>query len=191
MRSRPRHFVVTLALVCVLAPPAQAVTLHDIVALTKAGLSDDIIIALLEADPTIFSLDAQKLMELRNEGVSERVLIEMLRSGREPLPLAVEIAAPAAEPAVADPAMQPPQVVVIDHQQPAPLYVPYPVFVATGAPVARPRVGPPTEGKLGFGRFINDGTRREPAATTHEAKPVYWGWGGKRRPDTWPEDRKP
>jgi hypothetical protein len=190
MRRLIRHTVLAVAVVCGLAPSAYPVTLHDIVALTNAGLSDDIIVALLEADPTIFSLDAQKLMELRGQGVSERVLIEMLRSGRQTVPAPIEPVPVAADPPVSYPQQQAPQVVIIDHQEPSagPFYVPFPIFVPTVRTFQAPRSHATVEGQLGFGRFINDGTRREPPVPPQE--PVYWGWGGKRRPDTWAEERK-
>jgi hypothetical protein len=200
MRTRLQRIVLALVLVLATAPGAYAVTIHDIVALTKAGLSDDIILALLEADPTIFSIDAAKLMELRRDGVSERVLIAMLKSGREPAaPPPVEPAA-VADPALApDPVQQAPQVVIIEHEpQTIEYVVPYPVYYPTFRTFPPSRTHKAGEGERGFGRFvndgsarfINDGTRHERVANPHEssAKPVYWGWGGQRRPDTWNEE---
>jgi hypothetical protein len=155
--------------------PAAAVTIRDIVELTRAGLSDDIIIALLEADPTIFSLDAAKLLELRSEGVSERVLIEMLRSGRSPQAAtqAAPEPPPPIQPAVTDPPPPAPPVVVIEHYEaprPEAAYVAYPYFVPVFTPgFTRPhrplKRGFVTESRS-FGRFMNDGFVQGPAGSS-------------------------
>jgi hypothetical protein len=152
----------SLAMIVLLAgaAPALAVSTHDIVALAKAGLSDDVLIALVEADQTVFALDAPQILELRREGLSERVILAMIRSGRR---------GPAADGAVATPAGageaadEPPPLVVIG-EQPAPqpltvqqtnvILVPFVPYVM---PPARPRPAPAPPAYRGFGRFMNDG----------------------------------
>jgi hypothetical protein len=193
---RPGAFAAVLCAFAVSAAAAEAVTIRDIVELTRAGLGDDVIVALIEVDGTIFSLDADKLVDLRAQGVSERVLVAMIRSGRPSKPAD----SPAAETAAVSPpepvyVPPPPQVVVIEHRDaPAaqPVYVPVPVYVAVPQ-VPTYRVKLPAHSALAvrsggsFGRFINDGWRPEPTVVVEPPKKVYWGWGGKRRPDTWKE----
>ena len=152
-----RALLVAFALTC-LPAPASAVTVRDIIELTKAGVSDAVLTALIDADRTVFALDADQILELRAAGVSEAVLLKMLASRRE-------FESPRdAPPAHADAA--PPQVVVIGGRSEPPavtvvvpqyFYVPFPIF---GRPVHTPRApaspfAAPAPG--GFGRFINDG----------------------------------
>ena len=74
---------------------AQAVTLKDIVDLTKAGLGDEVLLALIEVDGGVFDVDAATLKSLKTAGVSERVIVALVRSGRERPP-------PAEPPTLAD-----------------------------------------------------------------------------------------
>src|SRR5687767_8993868 len=62
---------------------ASAVTARDIIELTKAGLSDDILIAVIEADRTVFTLDKDQILELKKAGVSNAVLLKMIRTRTE------------------------------------------------------------------------------------------------------------
>ena len=66
---------------------AQAVTLRDIVELTKAGLGDEVLLALIDVDGGVFDIDAATLKSLKAAGVSERVIVALVRSGRERPPL--------------------------------------------------------------------------------------------------------
>ncbi len=68
----------------VLAPAAaSAVTVDQIVALARSGVTDAVILALIDRDKTILPLDAEQLVMLKAEGVSEPVILAMLKSGRE------------------------------------------------------------------------------------------------------------
>jgi hypothetical protein len=165
-----RRWLLALGLLC-LPATADAVTVRDIVELTKAGLSDDIIVALIDADRTMFTLDADQILELKRAGVTPVVLLKMVRSRREfetpvDVPIVSEPAAPVAE-------EQPPQIVVIGAQPPPappvePVFVPYYVpvqiwgtrsHISGTGPRHTPILPPPPAIPHGFGRFINDGTR--------------------------------
>ena len=110
--------------------PVGIISVRDVVQLTRAGLGEEIILALIEVDPSVFPIDTETLKSLKDAGVSQRVIVAMIRSGRtQPPP-----ADPA--PAVIEEAQAPePQVVVIDHHDAAiqqvpvavPVYVPYAV----------------------------------------------------------------
>jgi hypothetical protein len=164
--------LILLALVA-LPVAADAVTIRDIIALAKAGLSDEILSAVIEADRTIFTLDAEQILELRRAGVSDAVLLKMVRSRREfePPPASTEASAEAAPQEVA------PQVVIIggdskkdDTRDDAgshrgfgvfdgPYYfVPFPLW---GTSTHRGHRGPAAPfiapENRGFGRFMNDG----------------------------------
>jgi hypothetical protein len=157
--SVPRTLILLLALLC-LPVTASAVTVRDIIELSKAGLPDDVLVAVIEADRTIFTLDKDQILELKRAGVSHAVIKKMLRSRSEfeapvehPVPEPVftqpELLPPPPAPPQAEPEVAVPQV----------YYVPYSIW---GVPRTRhPRHVPPQPFMIqpngGFGRFINDG----------------------------------
>ena len=157
----------TLLVFSALLVPASAgaVTARDIIELSKAGLPDDVLIAVIDADRTVFTLDKDQILELKSAGVSKAVLLKMLRTRRQfdtPPP------APAApETANALPDTPQPGLVVIGTPQPAPpvtivvpqyYYVPYPIWGVPARPGPRPAPAPVLAPDYrGFGRFINDG----------------------------------
>jgi hypothetical protein len=71
--------LLALALV---ASPVAAITPQEVVTLSKAGVSDQVLLALIERDQTIFTLDPSQVLALQREGLSESVILAMLRSGR-------------------------------------------------------------------------------------------------------------
>lgn len=84
MRALLRLLPATFVLTALLVPtPASAVTLDQVVALARAGVTDAVILALIDRDKTIFSIEPEQLVALRDAGVSEPVILAMLKSGRE------------------------------------------------------------------------------------------------------------
>jgi hypothetical protein len=76
--------VVSLLLLLLLAPTAAfAVTLDQIVALSRAGVSDTVILALIDRDKAVISVEPDQLSRLQRDGVSEAVILAMLKSGRD------------------------------------------------------------------------------------------------------------
>jgi hypothetical protein len=181
--------VIAMLTLALSAGRAEAITLTEIVELTRAGLSDDVILALIEVDQRVFSVDPDTLKALKEAGVSQRVIVAIVKSGRTPQPQV--------EPPVLLEATQPPppQVVVVDRPviQEVPVAVPVPVHVTTvrrshGRHSSEPYVVPP----LPFAPFGSSPSRTQ--AVTKEpskrAEPVYWGFGGKLRPDAWGQPAK-
>lgn len=66
-----RNFALALLL---LAAPAWALTLDEVVELTKAKVSDDVIIAKIKADGAKFAVSVADILRLKKEGVSDAVL---------------------------------------------------------------------------------------------------------------------
>lgn len=179
-----RSLLACLTVMALTAGRAEAVTARDIIELSKAGLGDPVLLALIDVDRSQFAIDAATLKQLKQAGVSDAVIVAMIRSGREdrdPLP-----PAPAAEPLPQAEAPQP-QVVVIDHHDaaPQPVVVPVPVYV-------------PVDTRLANGRRHGDTVTtilptdqglvkaRVPVPPNCvKAEPVYWGFGGKLRPGSW------
>jgi hypothetical protein len=183
-----RLLPVLLLLLPLSAAPAEAVTVRDLIELTRAGVGDDVLLALIEVDGGVFAIDTDTLTTLKKAGVSERVIIALVRSGRMPLPVQetfpIETELPQPEP---------PQVVVIDHHEPERIReVPFPIFI----PVEMRR-------HHSRGRVLHDRVLHHPVsdfipfsggrpvrASDHPSQapkrePVYWGFGGKLRPDAW------
>lgn len=72
-----------LSLFLALAPArVSAVTLDQVVTLSKAGVSEAIILALIDRDKTILTIEPDQLIALKNDGVSEEIIVAMLKSGR-------------------------------------------------------------------------------------------------------------
>jgi hypothetical protein len=168
------------------AARAEAITLREIVELTQAGLSEEVLLALIEVDQRVFAIDPDTLKALKDAGVTPRVIVAIVKSGRTPQPQARE---PLEDTPVAEPSPPTPQVVIVDRPvvHEVQVAVPVPVYVAVGGRSRsryreQPYVVPPTP-------FIPFGSRTSAHApkadTPKRAEPVYWGWGGKRRPDSW------
>ena len=173
-----RRVCLFLLVFAVLVPgTARALTLRDLVELSRAGLGDDVLLALIDVDRPVFAIDAATLKSLKAAGVSERVIVAVVRSGRMPVEAAVATPEPVAE----EPVAPAPQVVVIDHHDPVvrEVAVPVPVYIPVVPLDRRTRV--------------RDADRRNPDLTRaperKAVEPEYWGWGGKRRPDAWKDPR--
>ena len=175
-------FIVTFA---VLASRAEAVTIRDLIELSKAGLGEDVLLALIEVDRSVFTIDPATLKKLKQAGVSDKVIVALIRSGRSNPPEPTHAPEPAAQPET--PPQQPP-VVVIDHRDaPAPAPVAYPVAVPVYVPVA---TSP---------SYYRDHTVSTVLSTDQglvrarvpvppgcvAGQPVYWGFGGTLRPGSW------
>jgi len=74
---------------CIIAPgPYQArtaatfnpVPVEDILALSKAGIADDTIISQIKATRTVYRLTAAQIVELKNAGVSQKVIDCMINT---------------------------------------------------------------------------------------------------------------
>ena len=78
MRVSLRILIASVLLAILAAPPAAAATIQDLIKLKAAGLSDDILIALIEADGSVFHLKADDVIAIRKEGLSEKVIMAMI-----------------------------------------------------------------------------------------------------------------
>lgn len=180
MRHLFRAALATLLLLGPAASLAHAVTIADLINLRANGVSDDILIALIQSDGTVFKLTAEDIIALKKRGLSDRVLVAMITAGKQATDPVVE-STPAdqyTEPIAADGSQRTrvesdgPTVVnvtqqVTQHVEQTHIereYVPYPVVVPVFVP-SRP---------------VKE--QRPPA-------PQYWGYGGKQRPDSWEQPR--
>jgi hypothetical protein len=191
----PRALVPAFLFLLLFPFRADAVSARDIVELSKAGLAEEVIIALIEVESTIFSLDAATLVDLKQEGVSERVLIAMLRSGRGP-----DQGLPAADAPVIDQGVAPKVIILGAQEEPKPpepppiVYYPepypVPVYVHVPVPVARAprRHKAVIKDPAGFGRFINDGWRSGQTDAVRRRKTGHQDRDGGKRSGSKDED---
>ena len=184
-----RILIALTAVLALAAGRAEAVTIRDLIELSKAGLGDDVLIALIEVDRKVFTVDTATLKELKRAGVSEQVIVALIRSGRTPPPEPI----PAAP--LPDPEPRKPEVIVVDHHDPAPAPAP----VAYPVPVYVPVAPYGTYGTRGYDRRdtvpatlqTDQGLVRARVPIPPnciKAAPVYWGFGGQLRPGSWQPD---
>jgi hypothetical protein len=150
---------VVLTVLALFPARADAVSINDLVALSRSGVSDEILIALIDADRTVFNLNGDQILTLKGAGVSDRVVLKMLRSGREFTPPVVD-PPPLPEPAVVV-QEAPTRVIEVPVTVVEPVYVPYPVVVSRDHHAGShhvPVVGQPVQQFRGdFGRFMVTG----------------------------------
>jgi hypothetical protein len=179
----------TLVIASAGSAAAQTLTTRDVIELSKAGLSEPVLLALIEVNRSVFPIDRDTLKTLKDAGVAPNVIVAMLRSGRD-VPVVPQ----------PEPQLQPQAAIVVHHddrdgtsrerelereldrarerqleleieraradRRAAQYVVPVAVPVYVPVPVRR----------------------REPSKPL---EPVYWGWDGKLRPDAWkPEPPK-
>lgn len=193
MRRLATVAAVAIVVAISFASRADALTVRDVIELSKAGLSDQVLLALIAVDNRVYTLDADSVRQMKDAGVSDAVMLAMIHAGRETV-RAVQPAAPDQESSLAapSPSLAPqPQVVVIEHAdtQPAVREVPVPVPVAV--PVAVPYYSPFDLRSQSVSTIITTDSGAAVRARVPvppnciKVEPVYWGNGGKRRPGTW------
>jgi hypothetical protein len=131
MSGVKRGTIVLLLSLCALPATsrrASAVTLDQIIALTKAGISEPVILALIDRDGTIFTIDPEQLVALKQDGLSDAVLVAMLKSGRAEGEAAYREQAAANAAAILSTLTTAPELVIVGHGPEYPnghVYEPY------------------------------------------------------------------
>jgi hypothetical protein len=62
---------------------SQPLTVADIISLVKAGVSDDLVISQIRYSRTVYHLNSGDIIELKNTGVSERIIDFMINTPAE------------------------------------------------------------------------------------------------------------
>ena len=165
---------------------AEALTVRDIIELSRAGLGEEVLLALIDVDRGVYRIDNATLKSLKDAGVPERVIVALVRSGRERAP---------------------------DRRRPH-----RPPRTRRRRPSRRSSSSITTSRRLcarcscrsrstspwtAAGRGIAAAIDRTPVESTYvpfqsgpplpqpqlkRPEPVYWGFGGKLRPDAWKPD---
>ncbi len=179
---------------------ASAVTIQELLDY-KDKLSDDILIALIESDGSVFHLSIGDVAALRDKGLSERVILAMLKTAKRPVAAvqpAPEPVAPAEGTPVPgvyfNPTDQSGAPVETMEGQPAPAHkttapvvvnVKQEVTQHVDQPAAQPAY--PYGYPYGYPSYYGGVIIGAPIVTRPvlAPAPVYWGWGGQRRPDSW------
>jgi hypothetical protein len=185
---------------------AAAVTIQELLDF-KGKLSDDVLVALIESDGSVFHLSIADVAALKEKGLSEKVILAMLKTATKPQPMSASqpVAGPPQPvytPPPADPYGQPaqyppdqPQMISSDVPDQSQSQPKAPVVVNVRQDVTQhvdqpqqntqPGYSPYYSYPLGYyqyGGFIGAPVVTRPVVP---AAPVYWGWGGQRRPDSW------
>ena len=182
MRILTRLVLAVLLLLGPAVGTALAVTTTQLVELMKAGLSDDILIALIQTDGSTFELSANDILLLHKAGLSNAVIHAMQQTVLKNKPRPVRPTEPEAVAAVgAEPAP------IIQEQvvQPA---GPTPTVINVVQTVTqRVTTSPPIVPVVPYAVPIYV----RPRVDEKPAPPQYWGWNGQRRPDAWQETPQP
>ena len=85
MRPLIRHALMLSCAAALLLVPraASAITIDQVIALAKSGVTDTVILALIDRDRTVFAIEPERIVALQRDGLSERVILAMLKSGRD------------------------------------------------------------------------------------------------------------
>ena len=187
-----RRLALVALLLAGLSASAEALTIKDVIELSRAGLGDEVLLALIEVDGGVYAIDPGTLKSLKDAGVSERVIVALIRSGRQQR-LAPE------PPPVVDPVQEaaatPPPVVVIDHHEPEQVrevMVPVPVPVYVPVPTRHPRTRDVIHTTETTYVPFQSGQPVQRPSTERRSEPsnTYWGFGGKLRSDAWGQPRE-
>ncbi|MBM3208505.1 MAG: hypothetical protein FJZ57_07920 [Chlamydiae bacterium] len=60
----------------------QQLSVHDIEAMAKNGISDNVIIDQIKATKSVFYLSSEEIIDLKKAGVSEKVIDYMIQTGK-------------------------------------------------------------------------------------------------------------
>ena len=214
MRSILRVVLASVLLIGPAAAPVFGATIQDLIKLKAAGLSDDILIALIETDGSVFNLKADDVIAIRKEGLSEKVIMAMLATAIKKAP-----ATPAARPASTAVAATTLGAAPQPQAPPAPAVVTPSIQIneqqaegaydAPPAPApAAPQIAPVVINITQRVEQRTEASRTDPYATAgmypyspyypylgpvfvapvtpvKAPAPVFWGFGGQRRPGSW------
>ena len=178
----------TVAVIALGGARAWAVTVEDIVELSQAGIGEIVLIELIEMDDIAYPLTPSRLRALKGAGVSDQVLLALLRSG----PSADGHRIPTAQRdesrrTTRSDGCRPRTRAACESVVTSIVLVPTRPARAIGGRQRAP--GPQTA--LGFGgvsglsALSTRTTRTTGTVTNTRREPVYWGWGGKKRPGSW------
>ncbi|MPY89248.1 MAG: hypothetical protein GEU99_15145 [Luteitalea sp.] len=78
-----RALASALAALFLAVAPASALTLAEIIELSRAGVHDDVLVALIEVEGASWGLTPDEIIELTKAGVSERVLLALVDSSHD------------------------------------------------------------------------------------------------------------
>ena len=85
MGAITRRLVIVGVILCgtLIPSAASAVTVEDILGMARAGVTDAIILALIDRDKAVFTIEPEQIVNLQRAGLSEAVILALLKSGRD------------------------------------------------------------------------------------------------------------
>ena len=117
MRAMPRGTLVLAIIASGLLVPraASAVTIEQVLALANAGVTEVVILALVDRDRTVFAIEPEQIVTLKREGLSDTLILAMLKSGRAEGELAARADAAYNSAAIASALATEPLTVMVGH----------------------------------------------------------------------------
>jgi hypothetical protein len=181
--------IVVFALAVLIGPAAgraYAVSIRDLVELSKEGVSDAVLIALIETDGSRFKMSVDDIRAVRAQGLSDAVIVAMIRTRPASAPLRDGAAGSidALDPAPVPAPRQAPAPAHEAPRQSEPVVIQSPPVTVTQTVTQRVEVEREREVPVYVPVYVAVPTK--PVEVKKE-EPVYWGWGGQRRPDAWKE----
>jgi hypothetical protein len=211
MRYLSRLTPLALVLAWLLGPGAglaSATTIEDLLRLKsgKVPVSDDVLIALIESDGSVFNIGPEDLKPLKEKGFSDKLIIAMILTKARTRDTLVRLDPPITRtaPPALPPVVTPPPPVEVNvtgpggtmrypvspenegqqPQQQAPVIVniTQQVTQSVEAPQQQPYYNP-VYYPVVYPVYPVAPIVRRPI------EPIYWGFNGQRRPDTWAPTR--
>jgi hypothetical protein len=160
------------------ATPVSALTLEEVVGLSKSGVTDAVILALIDRDKTIFALEPDQIVKLQRDGVSEPIILALLKSGRAEGDEAARADAENSAAFIASRLAPGPDLVIVGHGPERPnvpvhsFYASPPIPLIVGAPYFAPYVDPSFgyRGTRSYGSRHSNEPRALCYAETHTAR---------------------
>ena len=111
-RSQGALRVMGLALMIALAIPVfgqakRALTNDDVIKLVKSGFTDDVIVAMIDANDTAFDVSISGMTSLKDAGISSPIMAAMLKAEGKKRQTTSTSAAPAQSPGQPAPVLNP------------------------------------------------------------------------------------
>ncbi len=108
-------------------PPANELTVEQVIQLVKAGLSEDLVIAKIKKDSKAFDLSAEQLLQLKKAGASDNIIRILMDPQAQPVAIPAPVLATVAPPVIPEekaappaPVAEPPKVAESPKPEPMP-----------------------------------------------------------------------
>ncbi|MDZ4805919.1 MAG: hypothetical protein SGI90_13750 [Candidatus Eisenbacteria bacterium] len=78
-----KKLIVIVALALMIPALAQAMTIAEVIKLSKSGIGDEVVLSQIDASDQVFTLTVDDILELKKSGVSDRIITYMINTGKD------------------------------------------------------------------------------------------------------------